>query len=441
MKRKLTTKITLALLFVSIVPLATSCLKDGLKDFEGLRHPMQITGSFNPELGLPIGQASMNFADILGMFDAMGGIVDLDPNTGSAVLRYDTTFHITVDIESSNNNTKGRRGSKSSVVYRQDCSGYIDFDMFSNLDMLPANYRLEQVYMTLTTDILAHGTPRTQDLLANYDVLAYVDNLVIRAVNSTTGQYYEIPIQYDSIAVNNLMTGDHMLVVDSVEASQFLNIHPDRISYSARFNLDFGTRFWASDITEFINDSLGISTIDLDNNIRIYSPLTIYFENAVYGSDIALNNDENSIINQLQVDSSYLVFEFVNGMPLQLDIEATLRDEGDNVLSTLISNAMGKLHAANIAYNSNTNSYTASAPTTSIIQVPITNDRLRALATAKNIHLETSLSTAPDQTGNVNQPAVSILDTDELSVRIYAMIHPNLTITLPLTFDTVIISK
>lgn len=433
MKHSLLTKIRLALLLLALVPLATSCLKEGLNDFEGLRHPMQITGTFNPELGLPIGQADINITDLLGLFNETSGIIEIDPQTGAATVHYDTTFLNIFDVSS----TKHR--GKSTVPYQRSVQGTMDFDLFSNIDVLPETFRLEKVFLTLTTDIMAHAPPATQNLLNNYDVFAYFDNIVLTAVNSTTHQSYTLPIIQDSIPINNMLTGASILVIDSVDASDFLNIKPDCITYNAQLNINFGTAFWASDITQFLSDSLGLSTIDVNSHLSIYSPLTIFFSDASYNAYIGLDANRNDLLEQLQIDSSYLVFEFVNGLPLQLNLSASLTDADSHALVSLFENGVGQLNAAAIGFNAATQSYTATTPTTSIVRVPITSELLQSISKASNIHLLASLSTAAD--ANVSQPAVSIIGSDALAVRVYATLRPHVNITYPIGADSIIISK
>ena len=58
-------KTLLPILLVSL--LFTSCLKDGFNDFEALKHPLAISGTVSPTLGVPVAQGSATILDMLKM--------------------------------------------------------------------------------------------------------------------------------------------------------------------------------------------------------------------------------------------------------------------------------------------------------------------------------------------------------------------------------------
>lgn len=427
MKRKL----SLAVIAVSLLTLTTSCLKDGIYDFEGPFHPLQLQGSFDPHLGLPIGSAEITVGNLLGMFQETSGYIQLDPTTGVATVTYDTAFTTTYEFgNKKSNSAKSRR--KDENGFHQMVEGEVDFDIFSNLQQLPSNFKVDNLFVTLFADIVAHCTSQTESLLQDYGVKVYMDQIQLSASNNN-GQTYELPMEEDTVLVNNLIAGDRVMIIDNANIAEIINIKPTKIRYQARLNIDLGSQFWASDISQFVLDSLEISSIDLTSNISAKFPLTVYFDDANFSTDLEIALGEQEILDNLVMDSSELVLELENSLPLQILLGAKLLDANNNELGTLFNDPYVTIGGAQIGYNSAIGNYVVTGPTKSVIRIPVNSSNIESIMKASKISLDTHIATASDPTGNESRPLVSILGSDALHVRLYAQLHPTVNISIPLS--------
>ncbi len=427
MKRKL----SLAVIAMSLLTLTTSCLKDGINDFEGLRHPLQLQGSFDPHLGIPIGSASITVGDLLGMFQETSGYIQLDPTTGVATVTYDTSFTNTYEFGNKKAKTTPNR-RKADNGFHQMVEGEVDFDIFSNLQQLPSNFKVDNLFVTLFADVVAHCSEQTESLLQDYDVKVFLDQIQLSASNHN-GQQYVLPMEEDTVMVNNLIAGDRVMIIDQANIAEVINIKPTKIHYQARLNIDLGSQFWASDISQFVLDSLEISSIDLTSNIAAHFPLTVYFDDANFLTEMDIALGEQEILDNLVMDSSELVLELENSLPLQILLGAKLLDVNNNELGTLFNDPYVTIGGAQIGFNSTVGNYVVTGATKSVIRIPVNSSNIEALTKASKISLDTHLATASDPTGTEPQPMVSILGSDALRVRLYAQLHPTVNVAIPLS--------
>ncbi len=75
-------RLLFAAMALAMLGLITSCAKYGWdKEFDGLKHPMQIHGTFDPNLGVPLGTAEITVKELLTMLNVQQGVFIYDENT------------------------------------------------------------------------------------------------------------------------------------------------------------------------------------------------------------------------------------------------------------------------------------------------------------------------------------------------------------------------
>lgn len=410
--------------------LATSCLKDGFNDFEALNHPMSFQGTVNPTLGVPIGSGSATIFDILKMVQVSYARMEVN-EMGIITIAYDTTASWHLDIANSKKDHSQPKSSDIVHVARNSISGSVLIDLFDNIDILDnAELEVDSLKVFLGAYIKAQAREGALETMDSFHVHVYYDSLYINVVGQDDQLYSVLQIN-DSIPIDSLIEGEYIVLFNNTDISSHINKRPKEVRYGARMNIAFEAAFFASNITEneFVADSIGITSCDIDADIKVSFPVSAYISNLSYETDIEFSPSIE--LGNMAIDSSMIYIECINGIPLELLVQAKFVDENDNELCNIFGpepDTIAVLPGALVALNPETNLYTAVTPSQNIIQVPITESVFNDLKKTKKIRLKAGLSSS-DLNPPI-QPRVAIRAEDKLNLRVWAKLKPSYNLDL-----------
>ena len=234
----------------------------------------------------------------------------------------------------------------------------------------------------------------------------------------------------DSIPIENLIAGQYITLFNNTDISAAINHRPKEIHYGARMNIAFEAAFFASTISEndFVADSIGVTAIDMNGDIKVRFPVSAYIDNLRYQTDI--NFEPSFRLDDLIIDSSMIYLDCQNGIPMSLLVSAQFVDANDVVMCDILNPTVTVVEGAEVALNPATNLYTATTPKQTLVQVPITKPVFEALLNTKKIRLMAGLNTSP--TGDPVRNRVSIQGNDKLNLRVWAKLKPEYTLDIDL---------
>ena len=404
----------LPLLIILASLMMTSCLKDGLHDFDALKNPISVEGTVNPTLGVPIAYGSLSLFDVINMIQQTVADLEVDDN-GIISIVYDTTQHWNVPFESGKGS--GLMNSSDIVhVARKEIKGVVAIDLFNQISELDnAEMEVDSLKVNLNAFIKADAHDSTLQRMNEYHVHVYYASLFLDVKGKDNS--HKIFYIGDSITIDSLIQGQNIVLFDNTDISDAINKRPVEITYGARMNIAFEAAFFGTGLSEddFVSDSLGVNAVDIDANIKVSFPISTYINNLGYETDISFSSSFDP--QELSIDSSALYIECDNSIPLALQLRCQLKDESDIVLGDLLNPIVTTLAAP------------GSKKTT--IEIPVTRDIFDKLQKTKKIHLNAMLNTA-----DLNPPArvkVAVRATDKLDLRIYAKVQPSYNFSFNLT--------
>lgn len=446
----MTKRLLFSVLALCMFGLMTSCMKNGSEDFEGLKHPFQVHGSFDPNLGIPVGQAEMTVKQMLTMLNVQQGLISYDEESHLMSVKYADTSENRFDFDQMGSWARKVRVSRSSraksggsglvVLYSDLLSGSMSIDLFNNLGFDQYNLLFNGVKATMTCNLKGDGT-LSASTIHEHGLYVYIDSLYLHAYGRS-GNEVRVPFLDSLYSLQDFMDpqGQDVVLLNNTDVTQLLNIAPTGIRYTARINIAIDPAelaYWGLTLggtidEDFISENLQINAITATSVIGAEVPLAIHFEDMAYDADINFNFGQNIQINELELNNSYIGLAFENGTPLAMDIDASFTDSLGNVLAPIVSNV--GIGGATIRLNPNGDgSYVVSQPTSSTLQVPVNSTTLRALTTARNIHVRAAASTSTNTGSGIQSDAVvSIQDDNKLKVRAYIVVHPDVDINIPL---------
>ena len=427
-------KTTLLIVLASL--LATSCLKDGFKDFDALQHGMTFHGTVNPVLGVPIGTGSVTIYDMLQMVQISYATMEVD-SRGIITITYDTAASWFIDLQSAKKEKAVNKGATKDPtivhVARNSIEGSVAIDLFENLTFLDTvDIEIDSLLVYLKAYIKADADDSAIHAMENYHVHVYYDQLYIDVLGQDNSLHRVYPgpnDSQDSIPIDSLIAGQYLTFFNNTDISEAINHRPKEIRYGARMNIAFEAAFFAMNLSEneFVADSIGVRGVNISGNVKVRFPVSAYLNNLRYNTDIAFTPSFR--LGDLKIDSSMLYIDCQNGIPLSLLVRAQFVDVNDQVLCDILDPVETVVEGANVELNPNTNLYTSVAPKETLIQIPITQTVFDALLQTRKIRIGAGLNTSP--TGNALRKRVSIQATDKLDLRVWAKLHP----TYDIDFD------
>ena len=424
-------KLSIFLVLASL--LMTSCLKDGFNDFNALKYPMSFHGEVSPTLGVPIGSGSATIFDMLQMVQISYAKMEVD-SRGILTIVYDTSMPWHVDFDNSKG-TKGG-GAKSDIVHiaRSSIAGSVAIDLFDNMTFLDTTQiEVDSLLVYFRAYLKAEANDSALAMMDKYHVHVYYDSLYIDVLGHDNQLYHIYPsanTASDSIPIENLIAGQYITLFNNTDISAAINHRPKEIHYGARMNIAFEAAFFASTISEneFVADSIGVTAIDMNGDIKVRFPVSAYIDNLRYQTDI--NFEPSFRLDDLIIDSSMIYLDCQNGIPMSLLVSAQFVDANDVVLCDILNPTVTVVEGAEVALNPATNLYTATNPKQTLVQVPITKPVFEALLNTKKIRLMAGLNTSP--TGDPVRNRVSIQGNDKLNLRVWAKLKPEYTLDIDL---------
>lgn len=421
-------KKTLFLLVLSSL-LMTSCLKDGFNDFNALGHDLSFNGTINPTLGVPIGEGSANVYDMLNMVQLSTAELEVS-DAGIITITYDTTSHFQINM-----NNKGARKNKNGskeVVYvsHNEISGNVAIDLFDNITLLDtSNIEVDSLIVFLQAHLkaTAEDSAHTMQAMNNYHVRIYYDQVILNVVgqdNSVTNVLSMYTTPGDSLAIDNILAGEDIILFNNSDISGAINKRPKELRYSARMNIAFEAAFFAtSGMTEnqFVADSIGIDLVDVDAHLKARFPISAYIDNLQFETDIDFSPSFR--LDELTIDSSMIFLNCKNGIPLNLDVRAQLLDNNDNVMCELLDPAQTTVAGADVQLDPVTNLYVSTGQKETLVRIPVTEEVFNAILNTAKIRLKAGISTS--DTGNPLRNRVSIKQDDKIAFKVWAKLKPS----------------
>ena len=420
----------LALAFC-LLGLTTSCLKDGLNDFDGLNYPIYLEGDFNPELGLPLCYGQATLGNLVGTL-AGDGLMTFDRND-IVTISYDTVFGFAITPGA--NKAAKANGAKmfDSVLYER-CDGSLEFGLMEAINDLDLSaIQVANLYADLNLNVRVVGTSATEDLLNRYKVRIGFDSVTLGA-EGTEGDAV-IVVDVEDGLLSDYVDGKTIPILNQRDVSEFINLHPSKITYTSRVSITLPDRLFANpfDLMRFMHDTLGVDSILIDADVKVKFPVSISLHNLSMGFDMPFSNMEDlqESLDEYQVslDSSAFIVEIDNGFPIGFSVGIALVDTVTGDYASIFDGGVLNIAPSEVARLEDANTYVTSRPTKSVVRVPLSPSSYRALATSNMVRLSASVTTSPCDGG---YPQVSVRKQDAMGIRLYLQLRPNIHIFVPL---------
>ena len=403
--------------------LMTSCLKDGFNDFDLITHDIAIQGTVSPTLGVPVAYGAVTIYDVLQMVQVSQAEVEVGSD-GIITVYYDTTISQTVQFDNSKTNRRySRSKSMDSLdivhVSRNSVTGSVNIDLFENIEFLEnAEMEVDHLYVNIDALVKADAAERALAAMDSFHVHVFYDSLYIEVVGKDDSHIL-IPVQ-DTIPIDSLILGQNIKLFNNVDISDAINKRPKQILYGARMNIAFEAQFFATGMSEnrFVSDSIGITAVSVDADIKVSFPISTYINNLNYSTVLKFEPSFN--LGELQIDSSMLMLNLQNSIPLSLSLSAKLVDANNREIWDLLAPSPVTIEGAPVA-NDGTGRFSSSGSTNSLITIPVTSKVFEYLQKTKGIKIDAVLNTSP--TGSSNK-RVAVKSTDKLDIAVTAKLKP-----------------
>lgn len=440
--------------------LMVSCAKD---DFNPSK-PIRVQGEIDPGFSLPlIAQGQMNLNDLLTSFGgALGGALLEDT---LITFHYDTSVAQTIDLSSSFGKSKNRQFNyrkpykSGSASHKSGAFISVDttitypialdfFDQIEDIDLTIAH-----LWLNMGLFVRGYCPETTRDVLRDNTHIT-LNNLKLRYIKkgeTDTTDFDGNASLNQEIIINDFIAGASKNF-DSVNMASLINDRPQQIIASIDMHLSVDSS-WATtiladptQITEFtaMLDSLRMDSLTYTADLSVDLPFEIggsmSYEYDIPISQTTTNGDQETSTKDMvdtikaklknngitfDLDSlNRFIFEFDNGIPLNLKLNAAFVDANGNVLDSLFTN--GVIAAAVTAPSAgNPGVSEAVAAKTSRVYLPFDLEMLENLQNATNVKFNIELSANGTDKYKIQR-------TNYLNIRMKLQLHPSLTIDMPI---------
>ena len=410
-----------------------SCLRSD--DLEMLRHPIHVTGSVDPQYGVPVATGEMNINDLLSHLSAeYQGIIADDEEV--LIVEYQTTMRDTIhafsELSFAGAPSHNSLPTKDLSWFSKDTTFYdtIDIDFFNDVDFYN-QLEMEHIWVDLRvgafiegdTSIFRHLKGTFKDLVIKYED----HDSVLRTYSG---------LNVDPIVIENMADGfEHGF--ERIDVASIANDMPRRIIAQYKFTFSVSSQLITQQITNMhfgeILDSIHSSRLVYSADFSVSMPLSILFNNLSYTYDLDLGDglssvNLDSILSYIhdgisvEIDTSRVRMVFDNGIPVEFTVSAVMQDADGNDLITLFQNA--NIASANVSTDPSGN-YVASSSVKTTVETMLVNSDLDKLDRAKNIHL-----TMRTDTDNKH---VTMRRSDFLKIKAYLQVKPSVDVDIPIT--------
>ena len=441
----MTIKKSLIIILTSLLAFS-ACVRDADKDL--LDYPIHITGEIDPQFGIPLVYTEMNVYDVIDLLGDYHRYIDTISDDELIVLKMDTTFRHHIAYAEAENakgiiDIDGIHFSYDTTLVKEH--HFYDLENMEGLDVLN-DISISQMNISWDAEVRANVKRAAGELLNDYGVLVYVDDIKLKAFNTDTpDDIYELhyPME-DSIRLNDIIGGrsTHLQLLDNEDATELLQVTPNTIEYSLDVHLRVDDTTFSLDYRKYLLDSLKIESLDVISDISANFPLNMKFNNLEYTidtTDIDISNEINSYFDSLdsidgleaEIEQSFLTLKIENSLPIDAKLNIDICDNNFNVLFNLIDINKDFLSTPPIMpYSNNPSLYVSNGTTTNVVKIELDQQKMELLKDARKIIFNVTASTP---TNDGIQQQVALKRSDKLDLKIYAKLHARAGIDIPLT--------
>ncbi|MDY5968960.1 MAG: hypothetical protein SPJ13_02950 [Bacteroidales bacterium] len=434
-------RILLGTLIAAILATMGACVKTS--DIALLTHMnnLLVTGEFNPELGIPVGYATIQSKDLVKELDFGGHNVTLTSSSGVMTYTFDTSWTNTVPLNAT--------ATKTADTLRRNIHGELDINLFEAAGNLLDSVNLNEIMMSMDCLLKPSLNANTTRLMNAYGIQIILEDIELRGIGADGTSFsirqFPSPVAYTRAVARN---GFRWLIFDKENVIPLIKRKMQRmtvdISYTAVApnvgQLIVGEGLDGSvDVNQWLMDNVKMESVTLDADVNMAFPFKFHISGMHQSIDIHFNfndiagenNNEEGLAEALDfdVDSGYLVIEVVNGMPLDVDMNIVADSAGQNVLNLL--DAPQKVPAAKMKRNGD--SFFSSDTSHTTLFVALNRERMASLRAATAMHMNTTVSSgtnmAPGEAYDSSVP-VALRHEDQLQLRLYVIGRSALSVNL-----------
>lgn len=415
--------------------LSTSCLKDGLNDFDALNHigDMSVHVTAHPVLGFPIGEGSATIYDIIKNVEISMATIEFD---GDSVINFvfDTNFHSQVNLQQNKTRHSKTQMKGNEVVWKTSSilSGSSSFSIFDSIPIInESTMDVDSLIVTVKAFVKAgdEDSARIADALQRYHLQIFYDSVELEILYND-GNWQRLETGLDTLSFQDVIGGKQINVFDHVNMSDFINKRPSQFRYALKMNIALEADFFGmSDFSNYENivDSVMVDVIDVDAQMEMRLPISAQIANMSYDSDVelSLTLDSMELLDYITLDSSILYIDIFNGIPIECLLQASLVDENDAVLYQIIDTTMAGADIVKV-----NNHWISNGEKETLIPIVVSQNIFNALRKTAKLRLSTKINTSDINSAGHH---VSIRANDKISIRIYAKLDPSLSYELSLS--------
>ena len=433
-------------LFATMVALTcalTSCLKDD--DLEMLRHPIHVTGEFDPTLGIPVGSGQMNMNDLLTSLSGSWGGAIID--TGDVItVEYSMSTSDTVKASSYMQGKKAMPKKSMNMFstpspkvnwYVKDTvlQDTIDIDFFDDVEFLDS-ISLAHVWVDLSVGV--HGD--VSDIIAD-KVNVTFDSMEIWYKDHTNSfrQFIDPTLDTFHVYIPDLRDTVKM-AFPTMDMADMVNDRPSKMvaRYHLKLRVDpsIVSQNIATMSVQDIIDSIGMSYLVYSAKMDVKMPLSVSINNMVYNFDVDMGDglssvNLDSILNSIhegisaEITDCKFKLSLDNGIPLNLSLSARgVAADSVTTLCTIFLNE--KVPAAEIGPMANDPLvYEAKNPTHKVIETQLSKTDIEKLKESKYLRVNVTVDSRDD---NNMLRHVTVKRSDYLKLKAYLQVHPTVDI-------------
>lgn len=434
-----------------------------------LNRPYRVQGELDPSFRVPIiSNGQLNFNDLLMSFD--GTFTGMITDDNVITFHYDTSVRETIVVGGmitkepgyKSRAAVGRKGTKNSggtpFISKDTVISYtIPIDLFDKADMqsiVDGNMSIGEFILDLTAFIHGGCPPNVEEALREY-VSAKFDSIFINyeghdyAVHTFTG------FASQSLQLDDIIQGGSVNF-DDINMAEIVNTMPRSITAGFRMHIEVDSSIVEDQLGNILSnpsainsfhellDSLRMTWLTFGADLTVDIPFEVRIGNLEYSYDLELNGNgdtSQSVLESLDslltrilgegaasIDSSKVTafLTFDNGIPLNLRINGTLVDDNGTPIYLLLDDTT--LSAAQITPTlPGSNIWEASAPTRTIIDLPLSVEALEKFTQASKLRLNLTISTSV-----ATDHYVRVKRTDYLKIKLGVQLDPSISIDMQL---------
>lgn len=455
------------LLWVALTMMAmlfVGCRKDDIDPSK----PFRVQGSIDPGFSLPvIGSGQLNLNDLLSSFDGTFSGMILDDEV--ITFHYDTSLSQTIDISSKSVKKANRfrlwtKDDPDSLIHLVDTniSYEIPIDLFDKTQDI--DVQIAELLMNLKVYVRGECPDEETANFLRQNASISLNRLKVQYVpqgSTSLTDFDGNAALSDSLVIHDIVAGDSVTFYN-VNLASIINSRPEKIVASFHMNFNVSTSLYDTIVNDIIAHGGDMSQLEhfqemlekvqmaklrYDANLNIDLPFEISigqmeYEYRIDVSQVASNGDSSMSIkemvdkikdnlNKFGVDFlldtlNRFIFEFENGIPLNIRLNADFVDDNDNVLSHLFTNGV-IASAVTSPVTGKPGVSEASAPSFSRINVPLDLNNLEGLFNSTKLKLTLGLSTNGTDKNSIKR-------SNYLKLKVKLQLHPKLQLDIPL-FD------